>query len=139
MADPDFNYGGSIDMLLGAEIFWELLCVGQIKNDNIVYQKSKLGWIATGSVHQGNSLSVSNCYFLTSSNQTLQNQFERFWKIEETNTLKNLTGDESECEQNFVNNYTREKDGRFVVTLPTRNNAEKIGILKQPPLNDFII
>lgn len=31
MADPDFNKSRGIDLLIGGEIFWDLLCVGQIR------------------------------------------------------------------------------------------------------------
>lgn len=31
LADPNFNQSTSIDMLLGAELFWKLLCAGQIQ------------------------------------------------------------------------------------------------------------
>ena len=31
LADPNFNKSASVDMLIGAEIFYDLLCIGQIK------------------------------------------------------------------------------------------------------------
>lgn len=45
LADHDFNVPGEIDMLTGAEIFFKLLCVGQLSvaNDNVTLQKTHLG------------------------------------------------------------------------------------------------
>lgn len=37
-------------MIIGAELFYNLLCIGQIKlnDDNITLQKTRLAWIVTG-------------------------------------------------------------------------------------------
>lgn len=44
LADPSFNIPGQIDLLIGAEWFWDLLCVGQRKlNSNLIIQKIKFG------------------------------------------------------------------------------------------------
>lgn len=50
LADPPFHTPGKIDVLLGSSIFWDLLCVGQIKlgKTQPVAQKPKLGWIIAG-------------------------------------------------------------------------------------------
>jgi hypothetical protein len=45
LADPQFHRSGPIDILIGAGIFWDLLCVGQIKATKVhpVFQKTHLG------------------------------------------------------------------------------------------------
>lgn len=47
LADPGHFKPGPIDILLGANIFWDLLCVGQVKTNNLgpILQKTHLGWI----------------------------------------------------------------------------------------------
>jgi hypothetical protein len=42
LADSQFHRSGPIDILIGAEIFWDLLCVGQIKATKVhpVFQKT---------------------------------------------------------------------------------------------------
>lgn len=47
LADPNFNIPDDIDMLLGAQVFWQLLCVGQIKacRTHPTCQKTKFGWV----------------------------------------------------------------------------------------------
>lgn len=50
MADPHFNVSSKIDILIGAELFWDLLCVGQVRSsiEHPTLQKTQLGWILTG-------------------------------------------------------------------------------------------
>lgn len=45
LTDPKFNISSKIDILIGAEVFWNLLCIGQIQasNQHPLLQKTKLG------------------------------------------------------------------------------------------------
>jgi len=45
LADPSFSVPGNVDLLLGTEVFWEILCVGQIKATLLhpVLQKTLFG------------------------------------------------------------------------------------------------
>ncbi|KAG7197714.1 hypothetical protein KM043_014474 [Ampulex compressa] len=47
LADPRFYVSSGIDLLIGADIFWQLLCVGQIKpsEKHPTLQKTQLGWV----------------------------------------------------------------------------------------------
>ncbi|KAH8417437.1 hypothetical protein KR222_007157, partial [Zaprionus bogoriensis] len=50
LADPEFYKSQNVDLLIGASLFFDLLCVGQIKLDVglPLLQKTRLGWIVTG-------------------------------------------------------------------------------------------
>lgn len=50
LADPRFNVSANIDMLIGADLFRGLLCVGQIRatSDHPILQKILLSWIIAG-------------------------------------------------------------------------------------------
>ncbi|XP_011163687.1 uncharacterized protein LOC105198615 [Solenopsis invicta] len=66
LADPLFYKPGSIDVLLGSSIFWDLLCVGQIKlgRNQPVAQKTKLErfWqVEEGSLHANLSETEQIC------------------------------------------------------------------------------
>jgi len=52
LADPNFNNPSDIDILVGAEVFWQLICIGQIKGckDHPTLQKTKFGWILSGRI-----------------------------------------------------------------------------------------
>jgi len=47
LADPSFHIPGDIDILIGGDWFWNLLCIGQFKIE-LTMQKTRLGWIAVG-------------------------------------------------------------------------------------------
>ena len=51
LIDDRFNELHEIDMLLGAEVFWDLVLEGQIKTDgkrSHTLQNTKLGWVVSG-------------------------------------------------------------------------------------------
>ncbi|KAF9798310.1 hypothetical protein SFRURICE_012907 [Spodoptera frugiperda] len=69
LADPTFNIPSAIDILVGAEVFWSVLCNNSIdlgKNQPKLYE-TKLGWLVSGYVARHKS---------HSSSQTLQKQIK---------------------------------------------------------------
>jgi len=88
LADRDFNTPASIDNLLGAEIFFEILMNERYDcKDLPILQNTKLGYILSGKVHhsyikddkrQWHSLFVQT--------DSLHHMMERFWSIEEMDT-----------------------------------------------------
>lgn len=50
LADPQFHQSSDIDILLGAEVLFELMCLNKIKlaKDQPVWQKTLLGWVVSG-------------------------------------------------------------------------------------------
>lgn len=50
LADPQFNQPSRIDLLLGADVFFDLLCIGRMKlaDNQPTWQKTRLGWIVSG-------------------------------------------------------------------------------------------
>lgn len=52
LADPSYHTPGNIDILLGASIFWNLLCNEQLHHSPklSVLQKTVLGWIISGTM-----------------------------------------------------------------------------------------
>lgn len=49
LADREFHIPKEIDILIGAELFWTLLCIEQIKDKGgTILRKTKLGWIVSG-------------------------------------------------------------------------------------------
>jgi hypothetical protein len=113
LADPQFHRSGPIDILIGAEIFWDLLCVGQIKATKVhpVFQKTHLGWIAGGAMRLPAKLpqnSVTNLHVVTSAVNPLDAPIAKFWEIEETPVHKSLTSAERACETHFISTVKRD-------------------------------
>lgn len=142
LADPFCNIPSRVDALLGASIFWELLCVGQIKlsNTQIIAQKTKLGWILSGQVHANlDGSRKSLCHFSSNvkSNAIIERQLEKFWQIEHCEPRPLWSSEQRACEDIFVSTYRREEDGRFLVQLPLRQDMSKLGDSKQMALKRF--
>lgn len=127
LADPRFNYPEPIDLLLGAGVFWELLCAGQIQlgEHKPFLQKTKLGWIVSGPIMLERKKSENLCHLNTV--QEIYDNLERFWELEECLPTPRFTREESECENLFVKTVERDEQGRFTVQLPLRSNVDKLG------------
>lgn len=121
LADPQFNISSRIDILIGAEIFWELLCVGQIRSsqEHPTLQKTRLGWILAGQLSHGTSSEKKiRSFHATISNEQLQEQLSRFWQIEEVGEFTEYNKEENYCENHFLDNVSQTSQGRYVVKLP---------------------
>lgn len=125
LADPQFNIPSEKDLLIGAEKFWDMIWVDQIKLDDgkPVLQKTLLGWIVAGkATSTRNNMCVSynfNCI------QELDETLRKFWQIENIEGSQNVTSENTYCEKHFKETHTRNSQGRFIVKL-----SVKEGIIK---------
>lgn len=128
LADPTFFEPGKVDLLLGADLFWNLICNGQIAlgKNKPVLQKTRFGWIVSGPIGMNPTKSVV-CHFSQNTEKEIQMQLTRFWELEECPKQKPLSKEEVACEAHFVENVERSNDGRFVVALPLKESLEKLG------------
>ncbi|XP_076379702.1 uncharacterized protein LOC143259843 [Megalopta genalis] len=119
LADPEFQTPGRIDLLIGAGIFWDLLCVGQIKlrTGDLILQKTRLGWLLGGSLRYPTQQSRT-VSFHAATNTEVENSLSRFWEVEEISTSTPLFDPRDPCEQHFTRNTRRDKEGRFIVAIP---------------------
>ncbi|KAF2891474.1 hypothetical protein ILUMI_14699, partial [Ignelater luminosus] len=118
LADPRFNESRPIDVLLGAGIFWSLLSVGQIKVNQLILQKSKLGWLISGELVIQRYISDQTRASFLSLNE-LDHKLERFWQVDEfTSNDHILTDNEEYCEDYFRKTTTRDEAGKFIVKIP---------------------
>ncbi|GFU93931.1 DUF1758 domain-containing protein [Trichonephila clavipes] len=90
LADENFNIPGNIDLLLGAEIFYEILLPGQtnLLNTKLIFQNTVFGYIASGSIPVS-SENKPHCG-LIKDNVDLEKTMRRFWEIKnvEPETIK---------------------------------------------------
>lgn len=143
LADPNFNENGPIDLLLGANVFWNLLCVGRIKlsNPNLFLSKTLLGWVVGGTFieNEHNIRAICNLALKTNANEVLSNLLERFWVQEEVDaTQNNWSTEEIVCEEHFNNTFRRDQDGRFIVKLPFKQENACLGDSSQMAMRRFI-
>lgn len=126
LADPQFNLVGEIDILIGAERFWELICVGKIKlgNNQPVLQKSSLGWLVSGTIGIFAREKIQTSCNL-SLRDDLNEAIHKFWEIENYTSVKSTSDEDEYCEAFFKKNYSRQSDGRFIVRLPIKEEVLK--------------
>jgi len=123
LADPEFYKSTRVDLLVGAEIFFDLMCVGRIKGSDTqpAWQKTLLGWIASGNLvatDYGQKRTI--CGLVV--NEQLNADLTRFWQIESSERQNTRSPEERVCETHFKQTCKRNEEGRFVVTLPPREN-----------------
>lgn len=133
LGDYDYNKSREVDMLLGASIFFELICANQIKLGPSMptLQQTQLGWIISGpiptDVIKSNQRVNKRVMCNLSINKTLENSIEKFWKIEELSSSNIKSIEEQECEKLYIETVKRDNTGHFIVTLPIRENVGKLG------------
>lgn len=142
LADPQFNTPSEVDILIDVDLFWKLLCIGQIEAsvNHPTLQKTRLGWVLAGRAFAASprankvrALSVSV------SNARLQDQLAKFWQLEEvTCDLRSYTSEERACEAHFKTHTIINNQGRYVVKLPVKEEVlRRVGDTKEIALRRF--
>jgi len=135
LADPQFHVSSDIDLLIGAELFWQILCIGQIRASpgNPTLQKTRFGWILAGRLGQSSDATKQIQSFHTLvTNAQLDKQLSRFWQAETIENHNELSAEEAFCEQHFLNNVSRMPEGRYIIKLPFKEQiVAKLGDSKE--------
>ncbi|XP_011264271.2 uncharacterized protein LOC105256226 [Camponotus floridanus] len=130
LADKDFAYPNSIDLILGADIYGQIIESGLVKADknSPIAQRTKLGWIISGVAGSRANLNKIQGYHV-SLNRELHDLIARFWESEEVSTTStsSLSREAQECEQHFLTTHSRDADGRYVVQLPFKKPTNSLG------------
>jgi hypothetical protein len=129
LADPRFDCSGPVDLLIGAELFLPLMCIGQIHlaPGQPHFQKTHLGWIVGGTLGELDNKTKTLCHF-SQQKLDLHEQVEKFFSIESVNAVADkLSPEERECETHFCNTIKRDAQGRFIARLPFRSNPPDLG------------
>lgn len=140
LADPDFFEPRTVDLLIGVDAFWNLLCVGQIKlgKNAPLLQNTRLGWIVAGIINSPRETSQCNLSLNHSLNDLLQNQLKKFWEIEEIDVKNSWSLEEQACEDHFNNTIITAEDGRYVVSLPLKKSPELLGDSRERAMKQFL-
>ena len=126
LADQCFNQPAAIDLLLGADIFFDILCNDrQTRTGYPTLQKTELGWIISGKIPGHVSKAPKISLFVRSDNN-LDKQLQRFWDIESLDQPV-LSPNEKQCEAHFIANTKRLPSGKFEVRLPVKSSSTELG------------
>ncbi|CAG9109947.1 unnamed protein product [Plutella xylostella] len=141
LADPTFYKPAEVDILIGADLFWDLLGSQRIKlgTGRPVLCETRLGWIVSGPNTSNYASLISSeikCNFakteshFTGEMDDIRQDLTRFWQLEEINSKSSsshYSPEEKLCEDHFVQNTSRLPDGRFCVRIPLKNDPELLG------------
>jgi len=119
LADDNFNRSNSIDILLGADVFFEVLRHDKkTRPGNYPFlQDTDLRWIVSGKTPLVAPEKVPRKSFFIRNNYNLDQQLQRFWEIEEFPN-KTWTAEEILCEEHFKKRTARVDTGCYIVRLP---------------------
>ena len=139
LADPDFGQPGRIDLLLGMEIFAEVVLHGRrlgLPGSPIAFE-THFGWVVAGGTDSCVTTQVVTSHhaaFLTGDDL-----LRRFWEIEEkVGSELCLTLEEKSVLNHFKNHHTQSEDGRFMVPLPRKAGIKPLGESRSQAVRRFI-
>ncbi|XP_015120547.1 uncharacterized protein LOC107043528 [Diachasma alloeum] len=137
LADPHFRVSAPIDLLVGADVFGQVIKPNVIRGgvQAPVAQLTSFGWIVYGPAGPDQPTSCSS-HHLSVSNDELNDLLTKFWVQEEVpgRTDANLSTEELECERHFRQTHSRDSSGRYVVRLPFSAPVSSLGNSYRPAL-----
>ncbi|GFW82463.1 integrase catalytic domain-containing protein [Trichonephila clavipes] len=149
LADDKFNIPDRIDMLLGAEIFYELLKPGKFYCDNshLVLQNTVFGYVVSGSVdHTQVAENRVHCGLIVDDD--LNKTLKKFWEIEGVHIEPKVDTEVSLCEDHFVSTHRRNCEGRdssylslyaeFLKEYEELGHLERVVESSEPPTHYYI-
>lgn len=123
LADPEFYKPATVDIVIGAEMFFSLLRAGQIRGSKggQIAQNTLFGYVITGEHSFKQSQNIS------SNHVNLDQSMRMFWETEEIPNQQNQSQEEMDCEKHFELTSSRNSEGRFVLRLPFKNTTFYVG------------
>lgn len=125
LADPEFYVSRPVDLLLGADIYSNILLSGMIKGENTnqpIAQQTQFGWLLCG-----NAITYQ-CNVVLNNLENIQS----FWEVEDITEQSNLSVEDQYCIKFYSETTNRREDGRYEVRLPFHEDMEsKLGSSKR--------
>ncbi|KAF2886697.1 hypothetical protein ILUMI_19475, partial [Ignelater luminosus] len=115
--DPTFGTPGKIDVLLGVDIFPEILQNRKItgKDNQPTAINTVFGWVLMGPVSL-KTPSITSLFIASSS--SLETSLKQFWELEEVPPHSVGSSEDLACEELYKASCQRNDSGRYVVALP---------------------
>ncbi|XP_073814290.1 uncharacterized protein [Musca autumnalis] len=119
LADLKFAKSDQVDILLGGDIYPQILLGGVQRNvlGSLLAQETIFGWVLTGPIASPNSGSFTSCVSFCTAVE-MDKLLEKFWKLEEPPKISEYSPEEVYCEEVYQKTKKRLSDGRYVVSLP---------------------
>ncbi len=138
LADPNFGEPRRIDVLLGIDVYAEVMLQGQRNGPPGTPSafETKFGWVLSGKTDRITIPSIATSYHLNAESDDI---LRKFWEIEECpKNATNHSSEERAVVQHFANNHRRNSDGRFVIPLPKDPQARPLGESRSSAVRRFL-
>ena len=136
LADPEFGQPGKIDLLLGVEVFAEVVLQLGSPGSPIAFD-TQFGWVLAGI-----TISCTPAQVVVSHHTALltgDDLLRRFWEVEEKlGPDGQLTQEEKLVLDQFKNCHTRLENGIFMVPLPKKSGTKPLVNLGRRPSADSL-
>ncbi|GFR33282.1 DUF1758 domain-containing protein [Trichonephila clavata] len=120
-ADKDFGIPREIDLLIGCELFFELLRPNQLRSlcEKWLFQETVFGYIVVGSPVKFEDKSYCGLAMNSEINSdSLHQQLQAFWEIEKVDeSSKEYSLEEEICETQYQNTHYRNEEGCLLYTI----------------------
>ncbi|XP_043474491.1 uncharacterized protein LOC122506410 [Leptopilina heterotoma] len=132
LADPDYSILMKIYLLLGADVYSQIIQSDIIKGSSLTQmaQLTIFGWVILGLTYiNSNKEYLSHHLIVDQHRDDLQNLLTKFGiqKDLPNKEKDKLTIQELECEEHFNATYSRDSLGRYIVRLPLSTSPSQLG------------
>jgi hypothetical protein len=137
LADPTFHVKGAIDLLIGAQVFFQLLKPNRESlAQNFLLQETKLGWVVVNSCYNnGQDIAIRNlCHFVQPA---LEQMVNKFWELDSFKNETIINQDDALCEKIFADHHKRSKTGKYLVPLPFKQEKRNLGTSRAGAIKRF--
>ncbi|XP_055542762.1 uncharacterized protein LOC129728349 [Wyeomyia smithii] len=140
LADPEFHTPDKVDLLIGGELFFDILKPSSIHLADGLPQlrDTHFGWVVAGVIIDPHVVNVSLQYSHTTV-EDIERKMQQLWQTEEVPNVPKLSTAEIACEAHFLSTYQRNETGRFIVKLPFKENLSQLGNCRSLALKRFLM
>ena len=119
----DFEIGRSIkvDILIGLDYYWELVSPEWVQIDSLVAQKTRCGWMLSGS-YAGKS--VSKGFQMLCLNKISENVLRSLWELDDIGIVDDDASPAANKVMAKFEESTTFQKGRYEVNLPWKENQK---------------
>ena len=143
LADPGFGQPGRIDVLLGIDVFIDVLLHGRRRGPpgTPTAFETEFGWVLSGCSETSNSSNCTTVHVATFHTSVASGDdiLHRFWEVEESpKNATVLSLEERSVVRHFDSHHSRNEQGRFIVPLPKKPDAKPIGESRSQAVRRFM-
>lgn len=129
LADNQYHVSRPVDVLIGGELFPQLLLPGKIQGsmDLATAINTVFGWILMGKTvsSQPSTLTTTISVNHVCIDENLNDTVQKFWAVENViEANKVLSSEDLQCEEIYNNTHERDHSGRYCVKLPFKVSPE---------------